>query len=402
MLAARDDREQGMDAEQFLERARALVPTLRERAAECEQLRRVPDETMAQFQSEGLLRALQPRIWGGFELDPWTFYRAVMEVGTACPSSAWVLGVLGAHSWQLGLFPEQGQRDVWGENPSALISSSYAPTGRVEAVPGGFKLSGRWSFSSGCDHCHWVFLGGVVPGEGGPPDVRTFLVPRSDYSINDDWHVTGLCGTGSKEIVVESAFVPEHRTHRIRDAFELRSPGQALNDGPVYRLPFGCVFASVLSAPAIGAAEGALEMFRSQTRSRVSTLDKAKVAEDPFVHVRLTEAVTELDAARSLLERDWRELNALAALGEGIPFSPRVRCRNDAVHAVSRSVAAVDLLFEASGARAIFLGNPIQRFFRDLHAMRAHALNNPEKTARMVGRFHLAEDENADLGDIML
>ena len=398
----RDIREQEVDRDQYLERARALVPTARGRADACEKLRRLPDETRDDFQSGGLWRALQPRAWGGYELDPWTFFEAVMAVGAACPSSGWVLGVLGVHSWQLALFPEQAQRDVWGQDPSAMISSSYAPTGTVEVVDGGFKLTGRWSFSSGCDHCAWVFVGGVAPGEGPVPDFRTFLVPRADYAINDDWHVTGLCGTGSKEIVIDGAFVPEHRTHKIREAFELRSPGQSFNEGPLYRLPFGCVFASVLAAAAIGAGEGALESFRSQTRGRVSTTDRSKAVEDPFIHVRLTDAAADLDAARSSLERDWRELNALAAAGGGIPFAPRVRCRSDAVRAVSRSLAAVDRLFEASGGRAIFLANPMQRYFRDVHAMRAHAMNNPEKTARIAGRFYLSPDENADPGDIML
>src|SRR5512139_4109910 len=174
-----------MNREQYLERVRSLVPALRERAPACEALRRLPDETVKDYQSLGLLRALQPKSFGGFELDPWTFYEGVMEVSSACASSGWVLGVVGVHNWQMGLFPEQAQRDVWGGDTSVQISSSYAPTGKAERVDGGFRLSGRWSFSSGCDLCDWVFLGCVAPGEGPVPDMRTFLVPRSDYRIDD-------------------------------------------------------------------------------------------------------------------------------------------------------------------------------------------------------------------------
>ena len=381
-----------MDASEYLGRVRDLVPALRERAPECEALRRVPDETFKEFQARGLLRALQPKRWGGFELDPWTFYEAVMEVAGACASSGWVLGVLGVHNWQLGLFAEAAQRDVWGNDSSVNVSSSYAPTGKVERVPGGFRLSGRWSFSSGCDHCDWVFLGGVAPGEGPLPDMRTYLVPRSDYRIDDNWRVAGLCGTGSKDIVVDGAFVPEHRTHRFVDGFSLKSPGQEVNPGVLFRLPFGCVFACAIAVPAIGAAQAALGHFTSLTRGRVSAAAGAKAAEDPFAQARLADAAAAVDAARESMRRDWRELMALAEAGQGIPLGPRVRARFDAGQAVARGVHAVDRLFEASGGRAIFLDNPIQRVFRDVHAMRAHAINNPDKASRMFGRFELAPD----------
>jgi len=381
-----------MDPDRTLERARELAPRLRERAVACEALRRIPDESMKELREAGLFRALQPRRFGGYELDPWTFYEAVMEVASACASTGWVLGVLGVHNWQLGLFPEAAQRDVWGDDPGVAISSSYAPTGKVERVQGGFRLSGRWSFSSGCDHCDWVFLGGVAPGDSPLPDMRTYLLPRRDYAIDDNWRVAGLSGTGSKDIVVEGAFVPEHRTHRFVDGFSLSSPGQAVNPGPLYRLSFGCVFGCAIAVPAIGAARGALDLFRAQTRERLSGLDGAKVADDPAVQARIADAASEVDAARGALERDWRELLALAEVGAGIPMPPRVRCRADASRAVARAIHAVDRLFEASGGRAIFLDNPIQRVFRDVHAMRAHAFNNPDKAARLFGRFDLAPD----------
>ena len=392
-----------MERNRYLERARELAPRLRERAPACEALRRLPDETMKELRESGLLRALQPRRFGGFELDPWTFYEAVMELAAACASTGWVLGVLGVHNWQLGLFPEAAQREVWGDDSSVQISSSYAPTGKVERVEGGFRLSGRWSFSSGCDHCDWVFLGGMAPAEGPIPDMRTFLLPRRDYAIDDTWRVAGLCGTGSKDIVVEDAFVPEHRTHRFLDGYTLQSPGQAVNSGPLYRLSFGCVFGCAIAVPAIGAARGALDLFRAQARDRVSGLDGSKSTDDPAVHARIADAAAEVDAAQSALERDWRELCARAEAGAGIPLAPRVRCRADAARSVARAVGAVDRLFEASGGRAIFLDNPIQRVFRDVHAMRAHAFNNPDKAARLFGRFDLAPDAGPrEPGDLLI
>jgi 3-hydroxy-9,10-secoandrosta-1,3,5(10)-triene-9,17-dione monooxygenase len=377
-----------MTPEAFLDRVRALLPALRERTARAEQLRRLPDETFADFQEGGLFRALQPKRYGGYELDPGTFYQAVMEVGAVCGSSAWILGVIGVHNWHLAIFPPQAQDDVWGADTSVQLSTSLAPTGTVERVDGGFRLRGRWSFSSGCDFCHWAVFGAMVPPveQGQPPDARVFLVPRCDYVIDDNWHVIGLCGTGSKDLVVNDAFVPEYRTHSYQDTFHLRHPGTAVNTAPLYRLPFGIVFPNGIAAPAIGAALGALEAFREQSKARVNLRDQSRVVEDPFIQLRLAEAAAEVGAARDRLLGNFAEMMRLVCAGEEIPLSARARYRWDAGKAIDWSVRAVDRLFEASGGRGIFLDNPIQRAWRDVHAMRAHAGNNPERAAAVFSR----------------
>ena len=373
----------------YLESVRALLPAIRGRASACESLRRLPDETAEEYRRAGLLRALQPSRWGGLELDPLTFFQATSDVAAACPSSAWFLSVVGVHNWQLGLFPEQAQKDVWGTDTGVLISSSYAPTGKVKRVDGGFRLSGRWSFSSGCDQCQWVFLGGVAPADNPVPDMRTFLVPRADYRIIDNWHVAGLAGTGSKDIVVDDAFVPEHRTHRFADAYMLQNPGQAVNTGPLFRLPFGCLFSFCISVPAIGAARGALDSYRSYMQQKVAAYDGSKVADDPFAQRRLSEAAVEIDAAEAEVRSTWEAICARAEAGDAIPLELRARARWSAANIVLRGVRAVDLLFEASGGRALFLDNPIQRYFRDVHAMRAHALNNPDRASQIFGYAQL-------------
>jgi 3-hydroxy-9,10-secoandrosta-1,3,5(10)-triene-9,17-dione monooxygenase len=380
------------DAEKELAlRARALKPTLAGRVPRADELRRVPEETIADFQAAGFFRMLQPARWGGLEADPRTFFDVQMAVASACPSSAWVLGVVAVHSWQLALFPLQAQEDVWGSDRSVLISSSYAPTGKVTRADGGYRISGRWSFSSGCDHCQWVFLGGMVPpeAEGKPPEMRTFLVPRSDYTIDDNWHVMGLKGTGSKDIVIEGALVPEHRTHRLVDGFKRQSPGNEVNPSPLYRLPFGQIFVRSVSSSAIGAAQGALDAFVEVAAKRVAAGDGAKVAEDPATQTVCARAAALIDEATLILERNVDEMMALVRAGKDIGIDRRVRFRYDSSMAVAKSVEAVDLLFTASGGRAIFLGSPLLRYFLDVHAARAHYANNPDKPGRNFGAVQL-------------
>jgi 3-hydroxy-9,10-secoandrosta-1,3,5(10)-triene-9,17-dione monooxygenase len=377
-----------MTPEAYLDHVHALLPTLRERAMYAERLRRLPNETIKDFQEAGLFRAMQPKPYGGYELDPEVFYRAIMEMGTACGSSAWILGVVGIHNWQLGLFHPQAQEDVWGDDTSALLSTSLAPTGTVESVDGGFRLRGRWSFSSGCDFCQWVVLGAMLPEqrEGEPPALGTFLVPRSDYTIDDNWYVMGLCATGSKDIVVEDAFVPEYRTLSYPEMFHLRYPGAVVNPGPLYRLPFSSVFPYSIATPAVGSARGALQTFREQTMGRRTARDNARAAEDPFIQFSLAEAAAEVDAAYDRVLRNFTEMMQLARSQHGIPLSARARYRWDAAKVTAWSVRAVDRLLEASSGRVVFLNNPLQRAWRDVHAMRAHVGNNTERAAAVFGR----------------
>jgi 3-hydroxy-9,10-secoandrosta-1,3,5(10)-triene-9,17-dione monooxygenase len=167
-----------------------LLPGIAARADQAEADRKIPAETIAELQEAGVFRMLQPQRWGGLEADPVEFYEVIRALAATCGSTGWVSSVVGVHPWQLALFPDQAQQDVWGEDSSTLVSSSYAPTGKLTKVDGGFQLSGRWSFSSGCDHCSWVLLGAMQLGEDGKPvDMFTILVPRSDYDIEDVWDV---------------------------------------------------------------------------------------------------------------------------------------------------------------------------------------------------------------------
>ncbi len=304
-----------------VEGIRDLLPVLRDRAQETEDARVVPAESVKSLAETGFFRLLQPASFGGLEADPLTFYTAVRLIASACGSTGWACSVLGVHPWHVGLFPPQVQQEVWGDDPATRISSSYAPTGRALRVEGGHQVSGRWSFSSGCDHATWVLLGQIVTDDDNRPvDFRTFLLPRAEYAIEDVWDTVGLRGTGSNDIVVGDIFVPEYRSLSFMDVSRLVVPGQALNPAPLYRLPYGSVFSYGITAPIIGMATGAYEAHVTYLRERVRVAYAGqKAAQDPFAQVRVAEAAAEIDSAWLALERNMTDLMGYARAGAAHP-----------------------------------------------------------------------------------
>jgi 3-hydroxy-9,10-secoandrosta-1,3,5(10)-triene-9,17-dione monooxygenase len=372
---------------QVVEAVRELLPVLRDRAQEAEDGRVVPAESIKSLVETGFFRLLQPASFGGMEADPLTFYTAVRLIASACGSTGWVSSVVGVHPWHVGLFPPQAQQEVWGSDQATRISSSYAPTGKAVIVDGGHQVSGRWSFSSGCDHATWVLLGQIVCDEQNRPvDFRTFLLPNTDYTIEDVWDTVGLRGTGSNDIVVDNAFVPAHRSLSFIDVSKLVVPGQELNQAPLYKLPYGSVFPYSITTPIIGMATGAYQAHVAYTRERIRVAYIGqKAAQDPFAQVRVAEAAAEIDDAWGALERNMTELMGHARAGRPIPTELRLRVRRDQVRGTGLSIKAVDQLFENSGGRALKTGTPIQRFWRDAHAGRVHAINDPERALTMYG-----------------
>ncbi|MBB5136873.1 3-hydroxy-9,10-secoandrosta-1,3,5(10)-triene-9,17-dione monooxygenase [Thermocatellispora tengchongensis] len=371
-----------------LDAVRPLLPGIAERAARADAERRVPEETIRELVRAGVFRMLQPRRYGGVESDPVRFFEVVREISAACGSTGWVVSVLGVHPWQLGLFDDAAQREVWGEDPDVLVSSSYAPVGRLTPVEGGYELSGRWRFSSGCDHASWALLGGLVVGEQGRPvDFMTALVPRADYTVEDVWDVIGLRGTASNDIVVERAVVPRHRVMRNYEQAQLRGPGQKVNPGPLYRMPFGTVFTTAITAPVIGMAAGCYRSYVRAMRDRVRlSLGGGRFAEDQFAQVAVARAASEIDAAVLQTDRNVREAYEHAVRGEPIPMELRLRARRDQVRGTERALEAIDILFKTAGGNSLGRGNPIERAWRDAHAGSVHVANEVERALGMYGR----------------
>ena len=370
-----------------LDGVRDLLPTIRERAEEAERLRVVPEANIKELEETGFFKLLQPKRFDGHESSPIDFYTAVRDIASACGSTGWVSSVVGVHPWQVALFADEAQQAVWGEDTGTRLSSSYAPTGKATVTDGGYTLSGKWSFSSGCDHCSWVLLGGLVFNEdGNVVDFKTFMVPRKDYTIIDVWNVVGLRGTGSNDILVEDVFIPEAFTLSMGETGQCRGPGQEQNTSDLYKLPFHSIFTGTITTPIIGMAMGAyaehVEM--QQKRSRAAYLGE-KASLDPFAAVRIARASSEIDAAWALLTNNIREEMDHVAKGEKIPLGLRLKVRRDQVIGSQRAIDAIDALFEASGGRALAEGTYLQRAWRDAHAGRVHAANDPERALQMFG-----------------
>ena len=354
----------------FLDGIDALLPAIRDRAQEVEQTNMIPKEIMAWLHQANVFRATQPRQWNGLELDFSTFYEGMARIASACGSTGWVAGVIGIHAWHLSLFHPEAQNDVWGRDPDTLASTSYAPMGKAEREGDGFRVSGRWGYSSGVDHCEWVILGAVVPdpGDGKGPEYRTFLIPRRDFVIDQEsWNVAGLAGTGSKDVVVNGAFVPEYRTHSTTQIHEKRNPGFAVNGRPYFHLPRYLTFPQVIAAIAIGSS--------------------LKASGD--LHRRLVESLTENELARTRMYATWADFQARAERGEEIPYVLRAQARYEAAHAIAGSAGAVFRVLEVNGARTMREGERFQRLFRDLLAMRNHVSGTLEPNATVYALARL-------------
>ncbi len=302
-----DDSSLPDDERAVLERARAMVPRLAERAAGAAAARTVPVQTIAEYRAAGMMRILQPRRFGGMQGRFSLFSRIVEELTYGCASSAWVYAVLAEHQWIIAQYPEEAQVDVWGADPEAVAASSLAPRAAARRVPGGWRLSGRYTFSSGCDYAQWAILGAFL-GEMGDPHTHAYLlVPFAEIEIVDDWQTLGLAGSGSKSLMLHDVFVPEHRSVMVSDLFAGTPPGASVHpEYPVLRAPRGFLVSYSLPPVPIALGRRALEVACRSLAGRVSR-GVRRVAESEFVQMAIGEAAAAIDAA-TLLLHTGREL----------------------------------------------------------------------------------------------
>jgi len=351
------------------------------------------------LRSAGLFRALVPRRIGGLEVGLRTFTRAVAEIGKGCGSTAWVVGVVNAHHWLLGLFPPQAQDEVFSSRPDFITAAVIGPRGKAKRIEGGFLLNGFWPFCSGSPAADWVMLGGeVTDTDGTALDEGDFLVPRSEIEIKNDWDVSGLRGSGSNSVIVKDCFVPEHRYLSLVSAIKGDSPGAAAHEGDLYRSAVVPVLALAIVPGAIGIAESALESFKQRLPGKVVSYTMKEAQLDmPTTHMQVAQAASKIDAARLLMDRTTEGIADAVSKRQFMPLVTRARCRMDCAYSVRLCLEAVELLFLAAGGSGLASGSPIQRASRDLHAINMHGLLCLETNLEMYGRLLLALKPNSPL-----
>jgi resorcinol 4-hydroxylase (FADH2) len=383
---------------ELLSRARELAPTLRERAAEAEKLRRIPPESIDDLRKAGLFRTLQPAVLGGYELPLDEAVLITATVAEGCGSTGWIQGVYSDHCATLGMFDGQAQKDVWSRSPDSLISSGFAPTGNAVRVDGGYRLSGRWSFSSGCDYADWALVRSFVPaaGDSDLAELYMFLVPKTDYTLIDNWYVMGMSATGSKDFELkEEVFVPQHRALRNKDLMDGTGPGSEFNGGALYRLPRMATVPFSLAAPLIGIAERGLQTFIQGMRERSS--GDRRAAPEGAVHMRVANSAAEIDAARQLMLRDCREAMESVQRGQPLSIEERARNRRDMAYVAYRCTRALDRLFASAGGSNVYLDREAQRLLRDIHVAGQHISLSWDVAGSTYGRVMFGLPPGQDL-----
>ncbi len=364
-----------------LDNLAAIADQLREQSPEAESLGRLPDSTAKLLKTAGPIRLLQPKKYGGFEAHPREFAESVMSAAALDPATGWICGIVGVHPWQLAFADPRVQEEVWGADNDTWMASPYAPTGIARPVDGGYIFNGRWQFSSGTDHCDWIFLGAMLgDAQGGiadPPTMLHMILPRADYEIvEDSWNVVGLKGTGSKDIVVKDAFVPSYRVmngDHVIDGTAQREYGVTET---LYKMPWSTMFPLGISAAVIGIAEGALAAHLDYQRDRVGAQGTA-VKDDPYVLFAISEAAADINAARQELLANVDRIWGIVESGGEVDFALRAAGRRTQVRAAWRAVMAVDQIFARSGGNALRMDKPLQRYWRDAHAGLNHAIHVP-------------------------
>ena len=351
-----------LSAPELLRRASDLLAILKERAARTEELRRVPAESVADLKASGLYRIGVPSMFGGLSVGYGVALDVAAELGRGCPSTSWCYGLWAAHAWLVGYWPLPAQEEVFGSDPDALCSSSLN-VGKSACVPveGGYRLSGRWEFSSGCDSASWVMLGAPDIGER-----NWVLVPCEDFEIVDTWFVSGLRGSGSKDITVNGAFVPFNRVLDVTTAGDGDLSAWELHGQARYRVPIPVLLGWDLVAPMLGIAQGMIDEFSGRLSG---TSGPGRTADSPAIHIRLSQAAAEVDAGRALKDRDIGEILRKGEEGEAFTALERARFRRDKAFITQLSLQAVNRLFDLSGGHALFDSVPLQRFHRDAQAV---------------------------------
>jgi 3-hydroxy-9,10-secoandrosta-1,3,5(10)-triene-9,17-dione monooxygenase len=379
----------------LLEQAAAIRPILERNAGTTDAQRRLADENVRALRDAGLCRLMVPRRFGGYETSIRTYVEVMAEIGRGCGSTAWVASLLNVCAWLTGLFPEQAQRDVWGDDADAWVAGSLAPNGVATPVDGGWRVTGRWPWASGSLHARWMACGiHMKDAQGGMANFGLSLLPASDVTVEDTWFMAGMKGTGSNTIVAADVFVPEHRFLPYPQAFQGRYRTEH-TDEALYRGALVPVTVLILAGSQLGVARAALDLAMAKAGTRgITHTTIARQADSAGFQMLVAEAAMKVDTAHLHALRAADDLDAAAAAGRNPTVVERARVRMDTSLAAKYCRDAVELLVQAHGTSSLADSNPMQRLWRDVHTASHHAITEWQVNLEVYGKALLGIEPN--------
>jgi alkylation response protein AidB-like acyl-CoA dehydrogenase len=393
--------ETSVDADELVRRATELQPLLARNAAQAEADRRIPEENIEAIREAGLFKLMIPKRLGGHETTIRTKLDVTAALGEACGSTAWVVALTNVCAWFTGLFCDRAQQDVFGADPDARVAGVFAPSTDVEKVDGGYRVSGKWAWSSGSLHATWAYVGVLQLGPDGPIDMGVVLMPMSELSIEDTWFVAGMKGTGSNTVVAEDVFVPEHRYMSMMAGFQGIYPTEH-TDEALYRAAFMPFAALILVGPLLGLGRAALKLAIEKAPKRaVSYTRLATQAESTAFQLKLAEAAMTLDDAILHAHRAADDIDGWAARGEHMDYATRARVRGDVGWISSKVRDAITMILDAHGASGFADSSPMQRIWRDANTAGRHAIANPLVSQEVYGKALLGIGPEGQVTDLV-
>ena len=376
--------------EELVARAESLIPILRERAEETEELRRLPLATKKDLETTGVARILQPSRYGGCEGHFYGMVEILTRIGRGCGSTGWCLAQYIGHNYMVSQWPVEAQDEIWGVKPESLISGILIPLkGKARKVDGGYRLSGRWPFVSGVNTCDWCILSGMVENPHGDDEERYFLMQNGTFEIIDTWHSIGLRGSGSHDIAVDDAFIPDHRTLPIEHLKGGPSPGNRVNTAPMYQLPSYMQFGILITSATLGIAAGMLEYYRDYIAGHKALMSgKVSRLEVPQ-HLKVAEAAVCVDSAHAIARGICDEIVAHAQAGTLPSDEERTKYRAHGAFIGRQAWRAANVIWDAVMGRGVYENNPIERSYRDMCAASRHFTHNWDVNGVSYGRVLL-------------
>ncbi|HEY0942566.1 MAG TPA: hypothetical protein VGE08_20940 [Steroidobacter sp.] len=381
--------DQPTSGPELVRRARELSSMLAAQAHEAERLRRPTDEVIEALAKAEIFNLMTPRVYGGLELDLDTFFDVGLALSEGDGSMGWVANFYIEHVWLFALFPEAFQRELFADRSYVLAPAMLSPTGEVKEVKGGWRLNGRWSWSTGIMHADWVIPAAIMTGPDGKRAPMFFALPRSEVKVEDTWFVDGMQGTGSNDVLIEDAFVPEGRILSFADLIAGEAPGAAIHASPLYRTPMLPVLGLSAAMPALGQARTCVRIFRERLEERLASRSPAARRVGPASQMRLARAEVEVQQVYLLLKNLVAEVCELRNRATRVD---RTRWATQLAYAVHQSKSIVSYVCEASGATAHFQTHPMQRAARDVNVIGSHIVFDLDARLELHGAALLGQE----------